>query len=295
MTPIALAAIFAAFAWWIGTGVLFAAGALNAAGRKLSFIAATLGLCASVYGAVVTAGAASVPNAYLAFCCGLGAWAWNEAAFVMGLALGPRRAPCPPGARGWRRFTLALETMIHHELLIVATGALLLVLTWGAPNQVAPATFALLWLMRVSAKLNLFLGVPNFSDALFPERLRHLKSYFGAPTINAAFPISLIGASVIALAAFLTAAHPQASTFQETAFALLGAIAALAAVEHAFLVIPWRDDVLWRWMLGARAPAAPLEPAAADFSNREFGCATSAGEQANERAFQGAPNPRRQG
>jgi putative photosynthetic complex assembly protein 2 len=42
------------------------------------------------------------------------------------------------------------------------------------PNQVGTGTFAVLWVMRISAKLNLFLGVRNLSEELLPPHLAYL-------------------------------------------------------------------------------------------------------------------------
>ena len=82
--------------------------------------------------------------------------------------------------------------MIHHELAIAATAILLFAVTWGQPNQAAPLTFLLLFVLRLSAKFNLYLGVPNLSDEVFPEHLAYLKSYFRKARCNALFPFSIL-------------------------------------------------------------------------------------------------------
>ena len=43
-------------------------------------------------------------------------------------------------------------------------------LTWGGANQVGTWTFLVLWVMRLSAKLNVFLGVPNLTERVPARR-----------------------------------------------------------------------------------------------------------------------------
>jgi putative photosynthetic complex assembly protein 2 len=184
---------------------------------------------------------------YAAFAGALLVWGWHELAFLTGAVTGPRRGPSA-GERGWTRFRAATATVIHHEIALAATAALLLVLSWGAANMTGAHAFALLLVLRLSAKLNIFLGVPNLSDEMLPRQLHYLKSYFGAPRLHAALVASLIGS--IALAAWLGAralAMPA-----DVGAALLFALAALGALEHLFLALPVRDGALWRWAIPAR-------------------------------------------
>ena len=44
-------------------------------------------------------------------------------------------------------------------MAILASGLMIVAITWGAPNQIGTQTFAVLWVMRISAKLNVFLSV----------------------------------------------------------------------------------------------------------------------------------------
>ncbi len=191
---------------------------------------------------------------YLSFCGALAVWGWQELAFLTGAVGGPRRGDAEPGAAGWRRFTQATATVIHHEIALAATLALLLLVTWGAPNQTGAATFALLFGLRLSAKLNLFAGVPNFSHELLPAQLRYLTSYFGPSRFGPWLLVSLV--ATVALAAWLGARAAAAPAGADTAAAgLLFALAALGALEHFFLALPLRDGALWRWALPARTGA----------------------------------------
>lgn len=184
--------------------------------------------------------------AYLSFVGALAVWGWHELAFLTGAVAGHRRAAAS-GARGWSRFREGTAAVIHHEVALALTALLLASLSWGQPNQVGAAAFALLFALRLSAKLNIFLGVPNLSDELLPPHLSYLKSYFGRPRFTPALALSLAGS--VALAAWL---GQRAVTSGEPGAVLLFALAALGALEHFFLALPLRDGALWRWAIPAR-------------------------------------------
>ncbi|MDH7975344.1 putative photosynthetic complex assembly protein PuhE [Sphingomonas sp. AR_OL41] len=198
-------------------------------------------------------------GAYIGFGAAILIWGWHEMGFLMGFIAGPRREPCPEGAEGWARFKAATATVIHHELAIAANALLLFALCWGGTNQAAPLTFLLLFVLRLSAKFNLFLGVPNLSDEVFPAHLAYLKSYFRKRTMNALFPFSAIGAGGLAWWAWSAAeAAPENSGAAATA-TLLAGLAVLGLVEHIFLVLPVRDSALWRWADNNRAAKAAIK------------------------------------
>jgi putative photosynthetic complex assembly protein 2 len=170
--------LFALLMWFIGTGTIVW---LDSRPRATFATSLTLAGLASIAATVLVwakAGDTTVAGAYAGFAAAIVIWGWHEMSFLMGAVAGPNRSECPPDATGWRRFHAATATVIHHELAIAATAILLFVVTWGQPNQAAPLTFLLLFVLRLSAKFNLFFGVPNLSDEVFPEHLAYLKSYF---------------------------------------------------------------------------------------------------------------------
>ena len=61
---------------------------------------------------------------------------------------------------------------------LLAAGIAILAAVWSGDNKVALWVFAVLWVMRLLAKLNLHFGVPNLGDELLPPRLRYLGTYF---------------------------------------------------------------------------------------------------------------------
>jgi len=247
--------LFALAAWFFGTAAIVWLDSRPRAtfARSIGWAGVAAGAASIVI--VLTLGDASERGAYAGFAAAIVLWGWHEMGFLMGFVAGPRRAPCPPGVRGWARFRRATLTVIHHELALAATLAALVLLAWGQPNQAAPLSFALLFGMRLSAKLNLFLGVPSLSDEVFPEHLAYLKSYFRKARGNALMPFSVLGGLGVTGAAWIAA--ERASTAGEAAtFTLLAALAFLGVAEHLLLVLPVRDAALWRWATPRLQPKA---------------------------------------
>lgn len=248
--------LFALAMWFVGTGAVVWLDSRPRATFRTSFAATGLLALAALGVVWATRGDAGAGGAYLAFAAAIAVWAWHEIGFLTGFVAGPNRQPCPPDAVGWRRFRLATATVIHHELALAATAALLFALTWGQPNQAAPLAFLLLFAMRLSAKLNLYLGVPNLSDEVFPEHLAYLKTYFRVRAINLLFPFSLIGGLLTAWLAWGSADATSGGT--AVTATLLAALAVLGVIEHLFLVLPMRDGAMWAWAKSSRKPVAPV-------------------------------------
>jgi putative photosynthetic complex assembly protein 2 len=146
--------------------------------------------------------------------------------------------------------------LIYHEIALFLTAALILALTWGQPNRIGAWTFLILLVSRLSAKLNIFLGVPNFTDAFFPDHLRYLASYLRKSPTNGLFPLSVVAGCALAGAEAWVAFHPGAAAFDVIGFSLLFALTSLAVVEHAFMVLPVPDAALWRWAMPNSAKSA---------------------------------------
>jgi putative photosynthetic complex assembly protein 2 len=74
-------------------------------------------------------------------------------------------------------------------LLALAVGVFMV--TAGCSNRVGLCTYLILWVMRRSAKLNIFLGVRNLSETFLPGTLcaRYLPTYFQRKPINPLFPL----------------------------------------------------------------------------------------------------------
>lgn len=240
--------------WFVSTAVIVWLDSRPKRTFASSFTGAGMLAAGGLAAIAVTAGDASPAGAYIGFAAAILVWAWHEMGFLMGFVAGPRHAPCPPGAAGWRRFRLATATVIHHEIALAGTAVLLFALAWGQPNQAGPLAFALLFVMRLSAKLNLFLGVPSLSDEVFPEHLDYLKSYFRRRACNPLFPFSIALGCGLTVLAWSAAEAADPASGAATAATLLVGLAGLGVIEHVFLILPMRDSALWRWA-SARKPA----------------------------------------
>jgi putative photosynthetic complex assembly protein 2 len=253
----ALPVSYALAAWWLGTGVILYLVRRARPTHFLTLVGASALAGGALIGLAATSTEATVAGAYVAFTCSIIVWGWQEIAFLTGFATGARTAPCPPGAQGWRRFYYAAETLLHHELALVAAGIAVVAVTWGGANQTGTWTFAVLWGMRLSAKLNLFLGVRNVYAELLPAHLSYLASYFTRRSINPLFPFSVAASTVLAVLLWTGAAAPGATPFEAAGLALLGTLLALAVLEHWFMVLPLPVEALWSWGLRSREPQAP--------------------------------------
>ncbi len=249
----ALAVLFALFVWWFSTGVVLYIVGLPRRTYGWSMLAATGVLAFALAGVAATANDASAAGAYCAFTCALLVWAWHEMAFLTGYVTGPRPERCPPGSTGWKRFSYASQTLLYHELGILLTAVALFALTYGAPNQIGVWTFLLLWLMRLSAKLNVFFGVPNLSEEFLPDGLGFLKSYFAKRPMNLFFPVSITVSTIVTVLLVQPALGPDATEFEIAGFTLVATLMALAVLEHWLLVLPLPAAALWGWGLKSRA------------------------------------------
>lgn len=250
MTTIALAVTATLFAWWFGTGAIFWLNGLPRRARRGSVAAASVVLVAALVGVWATAQTASIGAVYLSFACGLLVWAWVELTFLTGLVTGPNRAPAPSGLTLAARFRLAVSAILWHELTILTLTAVVFALSWDGATKTGAWTMLVLWAMRTSTKLNIFLGVRNTYAGLLPEHMRYLASHFSAGRMNPLFPPTFAAALLAAVALF--AATADAAPVAATGFAILATLAALGALEHAFLVLPIRSEALWSWGLGGR-------------------------------------------
>ena len=239
--------LFALLMWFIGTAaVVWLDSRARATFRTSLTIAGVVAVAACVL-MWSKASDGSVGGAYVGFGAAIVIWGWHEMSFLMGEVAGPNRAECPPDAIGWARFKAATATVIHHELAIAATAIGLFAITWGQPNQTAPLTFLLLFVLRLSAKFNLYLGVPNLSDEVFPAHLAYLKSYFRKRRMNALFPVSIIGGSGLAAWAWVAAEAAPAGSGAAACGTLIAGLAVMGVVEHLFLVLPLRDATMFLW------------------------------------------------
>ncbi len=258
-----LAAGIALFAWWFATGAILwrvrvADNRAQAGDSDAHAMSVLMGVPVLAFGIAMVLGARDDPSAngtYLGFLGALALWGWIELAFLSGVITGPNREPCPTFARPTNRFWRAVGTILWHEAALFCTLGALAFLGVGAQNPFAFYTFALLLFARISAKFNLFFGVPRINTQFLPLPLRHLPSHFRFARMNPLFPVS-VTALTAATALFLERTVTATTPGTTTGFALLTCLCALALLEHWFMVLPLPDEKLWRWMLPVAKPTS---------------------------------------
>ncbi len=245
-----IAAVTALFAWWASTGaiLLLVRRADRADGQLWAVIAMLPLMVLGVVAYMVSLTDPTVAGVYLGFGSALAIWGWIELAFLAGVIAGPNRFPARAGAPEWERFIRAWGTVAYHELTLTAALIGLMLLAQGAANPFGFWTFAILYAARISAKLNLYLGVRKVNTEFIPRALTHIPSHFREARINWLFPTSV---TVLTFASFCwieRIVHATAPA-EQVGFALLAALTALALLEHWFMVVRLPDEKLWRWML----------------------------------------------
>ncbi|EAQ27807.1 hypothetical protein NAP1_09442 [Erythrobacter sp. NAP1] len=247
--------------WFFATGLIafsVSVGPDNR-GRATFRRSVALGGAAGIAGLIailLASKSVSVAAVYVSFVGALLVWGWHEVGFLTGAAAGPRRSACQPGARGMDRFMQASATVIHHEVALALTALMLITLSWNAANQIGAMVFVLMFALRLSTKVNLFVGVPNSTTEMLPAHLSYLKSYFGRNRMTWLLAVSV--SAILAASAWfgsLAIAAPLGSV-EMTGASLLTALCLLGVLEHLFLALPFRDGMLWGWALpqaGARS------------------------------------------
>jgi putative photosynthetic complex assembly protein 2 len=252
MTSPWIASLIAIFVWWFSTGaILVAVRRADRLGTHGMTVFMGLPLLAlGVWAVAASLADASAAGVYHGFAGALAIWGWVELAFLAGVITGPQRDECPSGLAPRDRFFRAFQTVAYHELALTFGLWGLVIASDGAENRIALATYLVLFLARIMAKLNLFYGVPRINLEFVPDRLVHLKSYFRRGPVTLVFPvaITILTALLAVCAERLWSAGGDATV---VGYALLTAMAGLALLEHWLMVVPLPDAKLWRWMLPA--------------------------------------------
>ena len=251
----------AVFLWWFSTGaILWRVRRADLAGRDAHRLSVILGLpllLVGFLGLKLTAQNVTELGGFLSFLSAIAVWGWIELAFLSGIVTGPNRKPCPALTPLPMRFLRATGTVLWHEILLLAALGAIAALVLGEPNAFGFWTFVVLFAARISAKVNLFLGVPHIHTEFLPLPLSHLASHFRHARMNVFFPVSV---TLLTLAAGCWMER-AASAQTDAAFAghvLLTVLTMLALLEHWFMVLPLPDQKLWAWMLPR--PVPPQSP-----------------------------------
>jgi putative photosynthetic complex assembly protein 2 len=241
------------FAWWFSTGIILLLVRLPRVWHGPMLLVCTIPALFAVWGLLASADNTTLAGVYCGFFCALMIWGWHEASFLTGIITGPRPKACPEGVRGLARFGYATATLIYHEIALFLTWLALVALSWNASNQIALMTFSLLFAMRLSAKFNIFLGVPNLTEEFFPLHLEHLKSYLPKRPMNALMPLSLLISGALAVWLWQQIAGARDDAGALATILIILSLTCLGILEHIFMITPLPDAVLWRWAVPVAA------------------------------------------
>jgi len=245
--------------WWLSTGLVLAMVHWSSKRRLGAWqllpaitVVGVLGFLLMLYGS----GERTPLGSYAGFFGALLVWAWHETTFLTGMVTGRRKEECPPGLSGLARFKAAWKAVCDHEIALLITAVFLWLMLRDGANLFGLATFGLLWGMRISAKVLIFLGARHAVSGLMPPAILHLKSYFNTGRTTPFFPLLL--AVAVGLFAVLVAGALRAhQDYSVVGHILLASFMALAIIEHLILVLPVSDTALWRWAVPGAAPAGP--------------------------------------
>jgi len=257
-----LSVLYTIFIWWFTTGLVIVLYGRSRRTVRLFFLGATAALGLAFAGLIFTRDQHGPLASYLAVTCGVIIWAWQIGGYYLGFITGPdhsRRLLEARIGKGQQRgiserFWLALHFSLYHELLAVAVGILIALLTTESASRWALWMYVALWLMHASAKLNVFLGVRNFRIDFLPRQLHILESLLSKRETNPLFPVSILVASSVTLALLYHAISPATSAGDTVGLVLVATMIGLGVLEHLLLVIPI-PATLYGW--GIRAIDKP--------------------------------------
>lgn len=256
VSPVTLAVLVAVVSWWLGTGVILWLVRRPPHLFRLSMSGLTMLLMVSLVSTSWSMRELSVAADYVGFISVIVMWSWHELAFLSGWVTGPRRVAQEPDAQGWRRFSLAVQALLYHELALLLNFLVLCALQFHLPNHVALCTFALLWCMRLSAKLNLYFGVPQVGEQYLPSHLRYMASYFRKSSVTGCFYLTMTLSTGTWL--WLVLQAQRGAVEVSTGWVLLASLLGLAIIEHVLMLFALPLQRLWGWAMRHRDVSAQV-------------------------------------
>ncbi len=251
---VGIAVLVAFFAWWLSTGVILVTVRMADRRGKGSHLKITILVMAilvlGLWGYRSSVNTNDIRSTYIAFFSALAIWGWIELAFLSGVITGPNKLDAPKGLPEWERFRRAWGTVAYHELLLFSFLIWVVSIGWGKENTVGCWTFIILYCARISAKLNLYFGVPRINIEFIPKKLMHLPSHFRQSELNQFFPVA-VTVLTFAVACWIERVFASNAMPDKVGYSLLAALSTLALIEHWLMVVPLPDAKLWRWMLPA--------------------------------------------
>ncbi len=239
--------LIALISWWFGTGIILLLVRLPKERFAFARVCWTLISLPALFFSYKSMQENSSANAYIGFISAIVLWGWHELAFLTGWISGHRKIELDPNLHIWARFKQSVEVIWHHELGLFINLMILIFLQYGHPNHTAMCTFALLWLMRLSSKLNLFFGVPQVGEQYLPSHLVYMGSYFCKKAVGGFFFLTM-SISLSAWLYLIWQAHEGLVTITSH-WVLLASLLGLAIVEHVLMMVPLSLERVWGWAL----------------------------------------------
>ncbi len=240
------ALVTAVSSWWLLTGLALVLAHQSGKRAHAGFMLVSVLALAACMLVPFNAASDTPMAAAIGFILGLVIWCWLEISYLLGYVNGPNHQPCPDQVSLWQRFKGAVSTTIYHEACVVGAVAFLAVISVTEPNPTAFYTVSVLWLMRWSAKLNLFFGVRAFNERWLPDHLNYLVSYLRTDRLSILLPVSTGLGFYVTYTIFQNAMTVPNLTNQLSLY-LVASLMLLASMEHLFLMFPVNEAALWRW------------------------------------------------
>ena len=252
-----IAALAALFLWWFATGILlWRVHAADRGGPDSHVWSVILSLplfAVGVLGVNATLTDPSPQGAWFAFLAALAIWGWVELAFLLrGIITGAGNTAGLPGMAGAAapsvfsgRGSGAPWVLVTKPCVCGLGSGVRWPMRHGArPTRSRSGPSRFLFFARVSAKLNLYMGVPFINTAFLPSPLSHLASYFRPGPVSGFFPasVTLLALGFGCFLERLWRAHQAGDQGDIIGFTLLSMLAALALLEHWFMVWRVQDD-----------------------------------------------------
>jgi putative photosynthetic complex assembly protein 2 len=239
--------LIALISWWFGTGIILLLVRLPKEWFSSARFFWSLISVPALFFSFQSMQENSTSNAYFGFISTIVLWGWHELAFLTGWITGSRKISLDSGLSFLNRFKQSVQVIWHHELALFLNLLLLAAMQVGNPNHTSVCTFGLLWLMRLSSKLNLFFGVPQVGEKYLPTQLVYMGSYFRKQAVGLFFYFSM-SISVVAWLALVWQAH-EGQVAITIHWVLLASLLGLAIIEHILMMIPLSLERVWGWAL----------------------------------------------
>lgn len=242
---VATAALGAIGIWWASTAILIFLNFIPGA-RPVVFLTSLGMAVAGAWWMYRNRYTRTVKAAYGAFTAGLLVWAFVEASFYTGYVVGPGTSLDPATITGpsWDSFVGAVQESLWHEIMVIALVIAGIAVFRKADNRFGLYVFLILFFFHQSAKLNVFFGVVNTGEHFLPETVSGLIPFMTERSMNLLFPFSVTINTVVAWHLLSRGVSRRQPVWARAGYILVGTMAALAMVEHWFLVVPM-DGTLW--------------------------------------------------